>query len=83
MGCIRNTLTGEKGLGGIETRGVLRTGMPFNAARMPMNKDDRISLLMFNKAYFCLLNMGKIFYQQRYIILRIIVRLMIINVRKM
>ncbi len=26
---VRNTLTGEKGLGGIETRGVLRTGMPF------------------------------------------------------
>jgi spore coat assembly protein len=26
---LRNTLTGEKGLGGIETRGVLRTGMPF------------------------------------------------------
>lgn len=28
---LRNTLTGEKGLGGIETRGVLRTGMPYNA----------------------------------------------------
>ncbi|WP_433746098.1 sporulation peptidase YabG [Falsibacillus pallidus] len=26
---IRNTLTGEKGLGGIETKGVLRTGMPY------------------------------------------------------
>lgn len=26
---IRNTLTGEKGLGGIETKGILRTGMPF------------------------------------------------------
>lgn len=26
---LRNTLTGEKGLGGIETRGFLRTGMPF------------------------------------------------------
>ncbi len=26
---LRNTLTGEKGIGGIETRGVLRTGMPF------------------------------------------------------
>lgn len=26
---IRNTLTGEKGLGGIETKGLLRTGMPF------------------------------------------------------
>lgn len=27
---LRNTLTGEKGLGGIETRGILRTGMPLN-----------------------------------------------------
>lgn len=27
---LRNTLTGEKGLGGIETKGLLRTGMPFN-----------------------------------------------------
>lgn len=26
---LRNTLTGEKGLGGIETRGILRTGLPF------------------------------------------------------
>ncbi|MBT2735299.1 sporulation peptidase YabG [Neobacillus sp. C211] len=26
---LKNTLTGEKGLGGIETRGVLRTGMPY------------------------------------------------------
>lgn len=26
---LRNTLTGEKGLGGIETRGFLRTGMPY------------------------------------------------------
>ncbi|WP_374055364.1 sporulation peptidase YabG [Rossellomorea sp. FM04394] len=26
---IRNTLTGDKGLGGIETKGVLRTGMPY------------------------------------------------------
>ncbi|WLR50897.1 sporulation peptidase YabG [Bacillus tianshenii] len=25
---LRNTLTGEKGLGGIQTRGILRTGMP-------------------------------------------------------
>ena len=29
---LRNTLTGEKGLGGIETRGVLRTGMPYSPA---------------------------------------------------
>jgi len=27
---LRSTLTGEKGLGGIETKGVLRTGMPYN-----------------------------------------------------
>lgn len=27
---LRNTLTGEKGLGGIETKGVLRTGMPYH-----------------------------------------------------
>ncbi|MFS0749663.1 sporulation peptidase YabG [Oceanobacillus sp. 1P07AA] len=26
---LRNTLTGERGLGGIETKGLLRTGMPF------------------------------------------------------
>lgn len=29
---LRNTLTGEKGLGGLETRGVLRTGMPYRSA---------------------------------------------------
>lgn len=28
---LRNTMTGEKGLGGIESRGVLRIGMPYNA----------------------------------------------------
>jgi spore coat assembly protein len=28
---IRNTLTGEDGLGGIETRGLLRTGMPYRS----------------------------------------------------
>ena len=27
---LRNTLTGDKGLGGIETKGVLRTGMPYH-----------------------------------------------------
>jgi spore coat assemly protein len=26
---VKNTITGEKGLGGIETKGILRTGMPF------------------------------------------------------
>lgn len=33
---LRNTLTGEKGLGGIETKGVLRTGMPYN----PVQEED-------------------------------------------
>jgi spore coat assemly protein len=28
---LRNTLTGEKGLGGLETKGVLRTGMPYRS----------------------------------------------------
>nr|WP_200792895.1 sporulation peptidase YabG [Bacillus mediterraneensis] len=27
---LRNTLTGDKGLGGVETKGVLRTGMPYH-----------------------------------------------------
>lgn len=27
---LRNTLTGEKGLGGIDTKGVLRTGLPYH-----------------------------------------------------
>ncbi|RFU62673.1 sporulation peptidase YabG [Peribacillus glennii] len=27
---LRNTLTGEKGLGGVDTKGVLRTGLPYN-----------------------------------------------------
>lgn len=26
---VRNTLTGEKGMGGVETKGLLRTGMPY------------------------------------------------------
>jgi spore coat assemly protein len=33
---LRNTLTGEKGLGGIETKGVLRTGMPYR----PIQEED-------------------------------------------
>lgn len=33
---LRNTLTGEKGVGGIETKGVLRTGMPYKL----MNDED-------------------------------------------
>ncbi len=30
---LRNTLTGEKGLGGIETKGVLRVGMPYKPGK--------------------------------------------------
>ena len=30
---LRNTLTGEKGLGGIETNGLLRTGLPFRPSQ--------------------------------------------------
>lgn len=30
LDALQNTLAGEKGLGGIETRGVLRVGMPYN-----------------------------------------------------
>ena len=30
---LRNTLTGEKGLGGIETKGLLRTGLPFRPSQ--------------------------------------------------
>ncbi|MGM0838779.1 MAG: sporulation peptidase YabG [Bacillota bacterium] len=37
---LKNTLTGEKGLGGIETRGVLRTGMPF---RPPSDDEEEDS----------------------------------------
>lgn len=33
---LRNTLTGEKGLGGIETKGVLRTGMPY---KLPLEEE--------------------------------------------
>ncbi|GGD28246.1 sporulation peptidase YabG [Pontibacillus salipaludis] len=28
---IRNTLTGEKGLGGVDTKGLMRTGMPYDS----------------------------------------------------
>ncbi|MBS4210794.1 sporulation peptidase YabG [Bacillus sp. FJAT-50079] len=31
---LRNTLTGERGLGGIDTKGVLRMGMPFKPAEI-------------------------------------------------
>ncbi|WP_449538322.1 sporulation peptidase YabG [Ferdinandcohnia sp. Marseille-Q9671] len=35
---LRNTLTGEKGLGGIETKGILRTGMPF---QVHLDEDEK------------------------------------------
>lgn len=35
---LRNTLTGEKGLGGIETKGVLRTGMPY---KLPLEEEEQ------------------------------------------
>lgn len=35
---LRNTLTGEKGLGGIETKGVLRTGMPY---KLPLDDESQ------------------------------------------
>lgn len=34
---LRNTITGEKGLGGIETKGVLRMGMPYH----PGSEDEK------------------------------------------
>ncbi|NMH74484.1 sporulation peptidase YabG [Bacillus sp. RO2] len=37
---LRNTLTGDKGLGGIETRGVLRTGMPFRPYKEDEEEDE-------------------------------------------
>ncbi|MDQ0273108.1 sporulation peptidase YabG [Cytobacillus purgationiresistens] len=37
---LRNTLTGERGLGGIETMGVLRTGMPFHQENT--NTDEEV-----------------------------------------
>ncbi|KGX90090.1 peptidase [Pontibacillus halophilus JSM 076056 = DSM 19796] len=32
---LRNTLTGERGLGGVETRGLMRTGMPYESDDQP------------------------------------------------
>ncbi|MFD2045582.1 sporulation peptidase YabG [Ornithinibacillus salinisoli] len=37
---LRNTLTGEKGMGGIETRGLLRTGMPYLEEDQDQGQDD-------------------------------------------
>ncbi len=36
---LRNTLTGEKGLGGIETKGVLRIGMPYSGQKPEIDKE--------------------------------------------
>lgn len=38
---IRNTLTGEKGMGGIETKGLLRTGMPYV---LDDDEDEEVSM---------------------------------------
>ncbi|GGA70846.1 sporulation peptidase YabG [Ornithinibacillus halotolerans] len=35
---LRNTMTGEKGMGGVETRGLLRTGLPY----LPNDDDESI-----------------------------------------
>lgn len=37
---LRNTLTGEKGLGGVQTRGLLRTGMPYLLGENEMEGDE-------------------------------------------
>lgn len=34
---LRNTLTGDKGMGGVETKGLLRTGMPYVEGDSPNN----------------------------------------------
>lgn len=39
---LRNTLTGEKGLGGIETKGVLRTGAPFNPPNDEEEEEEQV-----------------------------------------
>ncbi|HET7658650.1 MAG TPA: sporulation peptidase YabG [Bacillales bacterium] len=40
---LRNTITGEKGLGGIETKGILRTGMPIR--KNPNGSDFQMDYL--------------------------------------
>ncbi|WP_047980710.1 sporulation peptidase YabG [Ornithinibacillus contaminans] len=35
---LRNTMTGEKGMGGVETRGLLRTGLPY----LPQEDDESL-----------------------------------------
>ncbi|TQS75349.1 sporulation peptidase YabG [Ornithinibacillus gellani] len=41
---LRNTMTGEKGLGGIETRGLLRTGMPYLEEEDEQEENDEEGL---------------------------------------
>lgn len=38
---LRNTLTGDKGMGGVETRGLLRTGMPYLEDNSQSKSDSR------------------------------------------
>ncbi|WP_051353021.1 sporulation peptidase YabG [Thalassobacillus devorans] len=39
---LRNTLTGEEGLGGVETRGLLRVGMPYRSLEM-LEEEEKAS----------------------------------------
>lgn len=43
---IRNTLTGEKGMGGIETRGLLRTGTPYIEENEKVKTDEEDETMM-------------------------------------
>lgn len=44
---IRNTLTGEKGMGGIETRGLLRTGTPYLDEEEKTSTDEDETMIEF------------------------------------
>ncbi|MHA6252913.1 sporulation peptidase YabG [Oceanobacillus sp. CAU 1775] len=47
---LRNTLTGEKGMGGVETRGLLRTGMPYveeNSGKQTVEEDKEDDMTLF------------------------------------
>jgi spore coat assemly protein len=39
---LRNTMTGEKGIGGVETRGLFRTGMPYFSEDGDILEDDEL-----------------------------------------
>lgn len=41
---LKNTLTGEKGMGGVETRGFLRTGLPYIQEEEEDETDDQTNL---------------------------------------